>query len=183
MVYTRAESSSLVPGGAVSNRKLGYFTTRHALPCTFDETGIATQHRRRWTAGTSWLLPSRACRTQSPFASNPQQLVPARGETFKMPTSLHHPQARFDPIPPDLDLHALVDQTPNFEWVLRISTAQIQNLSLHEFEKLVHLHVITGGKPLVISGWNEVLPSHLFSAEWLEVTYDKKRKCSESLWL
>lgn len=92
-----------------------------------------------------------------------------------------HPQAKFDPIPPDLDLFTLVDHTPNFEWVLRISTAQIQGLGPQEFEKLVQLQVIQGGKPLVIEKWNEVLPEWLFSGEWMEKTYDKKRKCSHLL--
>ncbi|TIC97667.1 hypothetical protein CH35J_006717 [Colletotrichum higginsianum] len=92
-----------------------------------------------------------------------------------MPTSMH-PQAKFDPIPPDLDLHTLVDRTPNFEWVLRISTAQIQGLGPQEFEKLVQLQVIQGGKPLVIEKWNDVLPQRLFSGEWLEKTYDKKQE-------
>lgn len=86
-----------------------------------------------------------------------------------------HPQAKFDPIPPDLDLYGLVDRCANFEWVLRISIHQIRNLGPEEFEKLVLLHVIQGGKPLVIEGWDEVLPSWLFNAQWLEQNYDKKR--------
>ena len=92
-----------------------------------------------------------------------------------MPTSLH-PQAKFDPIPPDLDLNALVENNPSFSWVLRISMAQIRNLSQQEFENLVTIHVIQQGRPLVISGWDEVLPKDLFSAKWLETTYDKKRR-------
>ncbi|KAI0014625.1 hypothetical protein F4780DRAFT_767466 [Xylariomycetidae sp. FL0641] len=92
-----------------------------------------------------------------------------------MPTALH-PQARFDPIPPDLDLHALVDRTENFDWVVRVSTAQIKRLGPSGFEKLVQLHVIDGGRPLVIEGWNKVLPDELFSATWLEKTYDKKQE-------
>ncbi|KAI1471680.1 uncharacterized protein F4812DRAFT_415090 [Daldinia caldariorum] len=92
-----------------------------------------------------------------------------------MPTALH-PQAKFDPIPPDLDLHSLVDRTPNFDWVVRISTAQIRRLGPSGFEKLVQLHVIEGGRPLVIEGWNKVLPNDLFSATWLEKTYDKKQE-------
>lgn len=91
-----------------------------------------------------------------------------------MPTALH-PQAKFDPIPPDLDLHALVERTPNFDWVKRISAAQIRNIGQREFEKFVLFHVIQGGKPLVIEKWNDRLPKSLFSAEWLEKTYDKKR--------
>ncbi|RYP72373.1 hypothetical protein DL769_004445 [Monosporascus sp. CRB-8-3] len=87
-----------------------------------------------------------------------------------------HPQAKFDPIPPDLDLHALVDRTPNFDWVVRISLSQIRRLGPSGFEKLVQLHVIEGGRPLVIEGWDRVLPSDLFSAKWLEKTYDKKQE-------
>lgn len=94
-----------------------------------------------------------------------------------MPTSLH-PQAKFDPIPPDLDLAGLVDRTPNFKWVQRVSRAQIRSLGQQEFEKLVLIHVVAGGKPLVIDGWDAVLPKWLFDSSWLEKTYDKKRRCS-----
>jgi hypothetical protein len=89
--------------------------------------------------------------------------------------SAQHPQAKFDPIPPDLDLHSLVDRTPNFRWVQRVSRSQINSLGQQDFEKLVAIHVIAGGKPLVIEGWDDALPSSLFSARWLEDTYDKKR--------
>lgn len=87
-----------------------------------------------------------------------------------------HPQAKFDPIPPDLDLHDLVDKTPNFNWVKRISAAQIRNIGQREFEKLVLFHVIQGGKPLVIEKWNDRLPKSLFGVAWLESHYDKRRK-------
>lgn len=92
-----------------------------------------------------------------------------------MPTTLH-PQAKFDPIPPDLDIHGLVDRSPNFKWVQRVSWTQIRNLGQQEFEKLVLIHVIVGGKPLVIDGWDTVLPQSLFQIDWLEKTYDKKRE-------
>ena len=92
-----------------------------------------------------------------------------------MPTSLH-PQAKFDPLPPDLDLPGLVQRTPNFKWVQRVSRSQIRNLGPQGFEKLVLVHVIAGGKPLVIDGWDAVLPKWLFSADSLEKTYDKKRR-------
>lgn len=92
-----------------------------------------------------------------------------------MPTSLH-PQAKFDPISPDLDLYDLVDRTPNFKWVQRVSRQQIRGLGQQEFEKLVLIHVIAGGKPLVIDGWDAVLSKRLFSADWLEKTHDKKRE-------
>lgn len=92
-----------------------------------------------------------------------------------MPTALH-PQAKFDPIPPDLDLHELVDSSPNFDWVVRISISQIRRLGPSGFEKLVQLHVIEGGRPLVIEGWDKVLPQSIFGAKWLEQQYDKKRE-------
>jgi hypothetical protein len=96
------------------------------------------------------------------------------------PTALSaHPQAKFDPIPPDFDLHGLVDRTNHFEWVTRISAAQMRQLGPHDFERLVLIHVIHGGKPLVIEKWNSQLPKSLFSAEWLEKNYDKKRKLSQ----
>ncbi|KAK4186040.1 hypothetical protein QBC35DRAFT_285941 [Podospora australis] len=93
-----------------------------------------------------------------------------------MAPTAQHPQAKFDPIPPDLDLHALVEQTPNFKWVTRISAAQIRSIGPQEFEKLVKLHVIHQGKPLVIEKWQERLPKSLFSGQWLEDTYNKKQE-------
>lgn len=92
-----------------------------------------------------------------------------------MPSSTH-PQAKFDPIPPNLDLDALVESTPNFEWVLRVPAAKIHRLGPQGFEKLVLLHVILGGRPLVIEKWNDRLPRSVFSAQWLEATYDKKEE-------
>ncbi|KAK3997136.1 hypothetical protein QBC44DRAFT_230381 [Cladorrhinum sp. PSN332] len=92
-----------------------------------------------------------------------------------MPTA-QHPQAKFDPIPPDLDLHALVERTPNFQWVRRIPAASIRNIGPQGFERLVTLHVIRNGQPLVIEKWNDLLPKSLFSGEWLEKTYNKKQE-------
>ncbi|KAM3469714.1 hypothetical protein MY8738_010013 [Beauveria namnaoensis] len=85
-----------------------------------------------------------------------------------------HPQAKFDPISPDLDLHSLVDDFPNLKWAQRVSRNQLRNLGAQEFEKLVLMHVIIGGKPLVIEGFDAVLPKWLFSPDWLEKKYDKK---------
>ncbi|KAK0390014.1 hypothetical protein NLU13_3587 [Sarocladium strictum] len=87
-----------------------------------------------------------------------------------------HPQAKFDPIPPDLDLHNLVDQTQNFKWAQRVSREQIRSIGQEQFEKLVQLYVIEQGRPLVVEGWNTALPKPLFTAGWLEQTYDKKQE-------
>lgn len=85
-----------------------------------------------------------------------------------------HPQAKFDPISPDLNLHSLVEEVPNLKWAQRVSRTQLRNLGSQEFEKLVLMHVIVGGKPLVIEGFDAVLPKWLFSPGWLEQQYDKK---------
>ncbi|KAI9738513.1 MAG: hypothetical protein M1818_005410 [Claussenomyces sp. TS43310] len=92
-----------------------------------------------------------------------------------MPSSLHS-QAKFDPIPPDLDLSALVEKTPNFDYVIRISTDQITELGLTEFEKLVLLQVVIGGRPLVVEGWQSSLPPWLFSPTWLEDNVGAKQE-------
>ncbi|KAJ6783612.1 hypothetical protein PWT90_04464 [Aphanocladium album] len=87
-----------------------------------------------------------------------------------------HPQAKFDPISPDLDFRSLVDEVPNFKWAQRVSRTQLRNLGPQEFEKLVLMHVIIGGKPLVIEGLDAVLPKRLFNTKWLEEHYDKKEE-------
>ncbi|MCJ1255712.1 hypothetical protein MMC24_003529 [Lignoscripta atroalba] len=77
------------------------------------------------------------------------------------------PCASFDPISPDLNLAALVEDTPNFEYVVRISRDMIEQQGLEAFEKLVLLHVIIGGKPLVIEGFHHRLDQWTFTKQWL----------------
>jgi hypothetical protein len=87
----------------------------------------------------------------------------------------------FDPIPPDLDIKTLVEKTPNFDYVIRISVDQINQLGIAEFEKLVMLHVIQGGKPLVVEGWNDQLHPWLYSVEWLENNVGQKQETVRDL--
>ena len=84
------------------------------------------------------------------------------------------PSAAFDPIPPDLDLARLVEETPNFEYVTRISCEMIEEQGLESFDKLVLLHVILGGKPLVIEGFNYRLDEWTFTSQWLQDNCGKK---------
>lgn len=77
------------------------------------------------------------------------------------------PSAAFDPIPPDLDLTALVEGTPNFEYVSRVSCDMIESQGVEQFERLVLLHVILGGKPLVIEGFQHQLDEWTFTSQWL----------------
>ncbi|KAL9100560.1 MAG: hypothetical protein Q9163_004082 [Psora crenata] len=78
------------------------------------------------------------------------------------------PSAAFDPIPPDLELATLVEETPNFEYVTRVSYEMIEAQSMEDFETLVLLHVIIGGKPLVIEGFQKRLDEWTFTSQWLK---------------
>lgn len=91
------------------------------------------------------------------------------------------PCAAFEPISPDLNLPALVESTPNFEYVVRINCDMIDYQGLEAFEKLVILHVIIGGKPLVIEGYHERLDRWTFTLQWLRDNCSKKSKPSGSL--
>lgn len=82
--------------------------------------------------------------------------------------SQSHPQAQFVPIPPDLDLSALVENTTNFDYVTRLPFEVLKEHSAQSLEQLVLLHVVKGGKPLVIEGWGPSLPSSIFNPKWLE---------------
>ena len=77
------------------------------------------------------------------------------------------PSAAFDPIPPDIDLAALVEETPNFEYVTRVPYEMIEQQGMEQFERLVLLHVILGGKPLVIEGFHQRLDEWTFTSQWL----------------
>jgi len=86
------------------------------------------------------------------------------------------PRAAFEPIPPDLDVAALVESTPNFEYVVRIHCNSIDEHGLDNFDKLVRLHVILGGKPLVIEGFHERLDRSVFSERWLRSHHSSRSK-------
>ena len=86
------------------------------------------------------------------------------------------PSAAFDPIPPDLDLASLVEENPNFEYVTRISCDMIETQGLEAFDKLVLLHVILGGKPLVVEGFQHRLDEWTFTTQWLHDNCGKKCK-------
>jgi hypothetical protein len=77
------------------------------------------------------------------------------------------PCAAFEPISPDFDVAALVETTPNFEYVVRIHCDMIDHQGLENFEKLVLLHVVLGGKPLVIEGYQDRLDRWTFALQWL----------------
>ena len=77
------------------------------------------------------------------------------------------PCAAFEPISPDFDVKGLVESTPNFEWVVRIHCDMIDHQGIEAFEKLVLIHVILGGKPLVVEGYDGRLDRWTFAVQWL----------------
>lgn len=83
-------------------------------------------------------------------------------------------QAVFEPIPPDIDVQALVEATPNFEFVPRISWTAIEEQGLDNFERLVRQYVVTGGQPLVVEGYDAILEKWVFSERWLRDNYATK---------
>lgn len=91
------------------------------------------------------------------------------------------PSAAFDPISPNLDLASLVEETPNFEYVTRISCDMIETQGLEAFDKLVLLHVILGGKPLVVEGFQHRLDEWTFTTQWLQDNCGKKFEQARNL--
>jgi hypothetical protein len=84
------------------------------------------------------------------------------------------PRASFEPIPPDFDLRTFVEDAKNFQYVDRISYEMIAQQGIEKFEKLVLLHVIIGGKPLVIDGFDEILDPWTFTPQWLRDNHGDK---------
>lgn len=78
------------------------------------------------------------------------------------------PPAAFEPIPPDLDLDALVEETSNFQYVDRISCNMIDQQGMERFDKLVLIHVVIGGKPLIVDDYYARQDPWTFSSKWLE---------------
>lgn len=84
------------------------------------------------------------------------------------------PRAAFEPIPPDFDVKTLVESVDKFQYVDRISYSAIAANGDDKFEKLVLLHVIIGGKPLVIDGFDEILDPWTFTPSWLRDNHGDK---------
>jgi hypothetical protein len=91
------------------------------------------------------------------------------------------PRASFEPIPPDFDVRTFVETADNFRYADRISYEMIKNNGIQQFEKLVLLHVIIGGKPLVIDGFEEVLDPWTFTPSWLRDNHGEKVESARNL--
>ncbi|KAL4870625.1 hypothetical protein BDV12DRAFT_165498 [Aspergillus spectabilis] len=91
------------------------------------------------------------------------------------------PRAAFEPLSPDLDVGDLIRSTPNFEEVVRIHCDAIDENGLENFEKLVLLHVIVRGLPLVVEGFDRKLDKAIFSEKWLRNHYSAKQENARDL--
>ncbi|KAI9851468.1 MAG: hypothetical protein M1838_003543 [Thelocarpon superellum] len=90
-------------------------------------------------------------------------------------------QACFQPISPLLDLDKLVEETERFEYVPRVSYEMMEAQGSDALEKLILLHVVLGGKPLVIEGFQNKLPRHLFNHTWLDDNWGKREESPRDL--
>jgi hypothetical protein len=91
------------------------------------------------------------------------------------------PRASFEPIPPDFDVRTFVETADNFRYADRISYEMIKSHGMEQFEKLVLLHVIIAGKPLVIDGFEEVLDPWTFTPSWLRDNHGDKVENARNL--
>ncbi|KAH3988922.1 hypothetical protein HBI81_125150 [Parastagonospora nodorum] len=91
------------------------------------------------------------------------------------------PRASFEPIPPDFDVRTFVETADNFQYADRISYEMIANNGIEQFEKLVLLHVVVAGKPLIIDGFEEVLDPWTFTPSWLRDNHGDKVENARNL--
>ncbi|KAL6236340.1 hypothetical protein BDW75DRAFT_206944 [Aspergillus navahoensis] len=91
------------------------------------------------------------------------------------------PRAAFEPISPALNVADLIKSSPNFEEVVRIHCDAIDENGLENFEKLILLHVIVRGLPLVVEGFDKKLDNAIFSERWLRNHYSTKREDARDL--
>ncbi|KAJ5501660.1 hypothetical protein N7453_006477 [Penicillium expansum] len=86
----------------------------------------------------------------------------------------HRTRLAFEPLSPLLDIHRVVESTPNFEFAMDISYDSIEEFPLEDFERLVLFQVVLSGRPLVIRGFHHRLDKGIFSEKWLREKYAKK---------
>lgn len=82
-------------------------------------------------------------------------------------------------LPPDLDVDALVANTPNFKTIPRLDATQFETKeSFAGLEDLVQQHVISGGTPLVIENWHKRSdwPWYIFTPQWLKDNHGADRE-------
>lgn len=91
------------------------------------------------------------------------------------------PCAAFEPVSPDYDVNELVESSANFDFVPRIQVGMVDLKGIEEFEKLVRKHVIQGGKPLVIEGYQAKLDRWTYAVQWLRDNCSAKIETARDL--
>lgn len=87
-------------------------------------------------------------------------------------------KAKMTYLPPDLDVDALVADTPNFKAIPRLDATQFETKeSFASLEDLIQQHVISGGTPLVIENWHKRSdwPWYIFNPQWLKDNHGADR--------
>ena len=86
-------------------------------------------------------------------------------------------KATFKPIPPNLNIAELIQNTSNFETVTRIDARMINAESMKDVEAYIQDHVIGKGLPLVFENWHlrEDWPSWIFNMQWLKENHGSDR--------
>lgn len=87
-------------------------------------------------------------------------------------------KARFEAIPPDLDVEKLIRGTPNFVALPRVDATQLlDDETLANLQTYIQQHVIEGGEPLVIENWHRRAdwPRWMFNPDWLVQNHGKDR--------
>jgi hypothetical protein len=76
---------------------------------------------------------------------------------------------RFTPVPPSVDIPALVHATPNFHWASR-EDARLHSAPFHQLNQRIHAVTIEQGLPIVVDNWHlrNDWNAAVFSKEWLD---------------
>ena len=90
------------------------------------------------------------------------------------------PRASFEPLPPDFDLRALVEETENFEFIDRIPIDRVDEHSPVEIEKITYLRLVKKGQPLVIEGLHNRIDPWTFTTRWLTDNHGEKGSLNHS---
>lgn len=87
-------------------------------------------------------------------------------------------RAGFEPIPPNVDIPALIEQTPNFKELRRLDAREITPEHQESIDRDVYETVIVKGLPLVIENWHlrRDWPRWIFNTEWLRENHGRDRK-------
>lgn len=130
----------------------------------------------------SWVFPCATLWIRSWYCGQLSQLL--RHQFVVCSTTLtmqaQRSAAAFEPISPNLDLDYLIDNTPKWKRINRIPIEKVLTRGYDALEELIVSHVIVGGIPLIIEGFDRVLDNSMFTPQWLLAKYGDKCKFSKA---